>query len=155
MPDQDDLDTGLPRFARLLNDLLEAHRKPNGKRYSDQEIATWCAENGATSFSRTYVWMLRTGRREKPTFEHVEALARFFSVPTEYFGDSDYSRTLQHEVELLQALQNTSARQMALRGAGLSPENARKVLAEIDRIRDEQMRKADDGADAEDADPEA
>jgi transcriptional regulator with XRE-family HTH domain len=155
VPDQDDLDTGLPRFARLLNDLLEAHRKPNGKRYSDQEIATWCAENGATSFSRTYVWMLRTGRREKPTFEHVEALARFFSVPTEYFGDSDYSRTLQHEVELLQALQNTSARQMALRGAGLSPENARKVLAEIDRIRDEQMRKADDGADAEDADPEA
>lgn len=133
------------RIAAVLNRLLDIRRKSNGERYSDQEIADWCREHCATPFSRTYVWMLRTGRRDKPTFDHMKALAQFFDVPLEYFGDDDRARTIEHELELLLALRNSNARALALRGAALSAEGAEEVLRHIERIqRDEARRREGD-----------
>jgi hypothetical protein len=147
MPDEalSEMRASMPSFAELFRRLLDTKRKPNGEHYSDQEIATWCAAHSGRTFSRTYVWMLRTGRQDQPNFEHVKALAAFFSVPIEYFGTGDYARTLQHEVELVQALRSNNAKQIALRGAGLSDEATKRVLAEIDRIQEEEEQaEADD-----------
>ncbi len=35
--------------------------------------------------SSTYVWQLRTGRRDNPTQKHLSALAAFFGVSPMYF----------------------------------------------------------------------
>lgn len=128
-------DTPSPRIAVALTRLLELRRKEDGTRYSDQEIADWCRDQYGTSFSRTYVWMLRTGRRDKPTFAHIQALASFFDVPLEYFGDDDRAQQIEHELDLLLALRDSNARSLALRASGLSADATREVLRHIEQIR--------------------
>lgn len=43
--------------------------------------------------SATYVWPVKTGRRDNPTYKHVIALARSFGVsPTYFFDEADRAR---------------------------------------------------------------
>lgn len=136
----------LPHIATVLNHLRDLQRRDDGEMYSDQEIAQWCSEQCGLSFSRTYVWMLRTGRRDKPTFEHVKALSRFFNVPLEFFGDDEQARKAERELELLLALRNSGAKDIALRGAGLSPGGVQSVLDYLQQVEEAESRDRDQGS---------
>jgi transcriptional regulator with XRE-family HTH domain len=79
-----------PSPGRLLADRLDhlfrrVHPKDRGP-YTPAEVAGAINETaGERVISSTYVWQLRTGRRDNPTQKHLSALAAFFGVSPMYF----------------------------------------------------------------------
>lgn len=76
-----------PRARKLserLNRLFDVVHPPDRGPYSNAEVAELMAARGLETVTSTYLWMLRTGRRDNPTMRHLEALATFsvFLPPT-------------------------------------------------------------------------
>ncbi|MER7416553.1 XRE family transcriptional regulator [Micromonospora peucetia] len=128
-----------------INRLFEVIRRPDREHYRNEEVATACREATGESFSTTYLWQLRSGRRTNPTKRHLEALAQFFQVPAAYFFDDEQSSRIAEELELLGALRNSAVRQIALRAVTLSPEGLDTISDMIDAIGRREARRA--GAD--------
>ena len=89
------------RFLQRLDLLRRTRLKPNGRKYTQQEIA-----DGA-GMSRQQAGALINGDR-RPTMEHCDALQRFFRVHAGFLTAEDpeaLASALQHtEQELLQKL---------------------------------------------------
>ncbi|MFD7089924.1 XRE family transcriptional regulator [Streptomyces sp. NPDC059896] len=121
-------------LADKIDGLFRAVRRPNREQYSHEEVARACREATGDSFSATYLWQLRTGRRDNPTKRHLEALARFFDVPVAYFFDGGQGAAIARELELLAALRDAGVRSVALRAVNLSPESVGTISDLIDVI---------------------
>ena len=89
------------RFLQRLDLLRRTRLKPNGRKYTQQEIADGAA------MSRQQVGALINGDR-RPTMEHCDAIQRFFGVHAGFLTAEDpeaLANALQHrEQELLQRL---------------------------------------------------
>lgn len=108
-------------LAQKIDRLFDAIRRENGEQYSHEEVARTCRESSGETFSATYLWQLRTGRRDNPTKRHLEALADFFDVPVAYFFDEKIGAEIGSELKFLSALRNAGVRHLALRALDLSP----------------------------------
>jgi transcriptional regulator with XRE-family HTH domain len=82
--------------------------------------------------SHTYIWQLRTGRRDNPTVAHLTALATYFGVPVSYFLDDEQTRRIDAQLELLQTIRDAGVTQIALRAADVSP-RGRETISELIR----------------------
>lgn len=122
-------------LAEKLNKLFSTVRRADGSEHGNEEVAAWCRDRSGESFSRTYLWQLRTGKRTNPTLRHLDALAAFFDMPLAYFGDDEQAERLQHELDLLAALRNSNVKRVALRAVDLSPNGTDAVLDLIEEIR--------------------
>jgi transcriptional regulator with XRE-family HTH domain len=95
------------RFLQRLDLLRRTRLKPNGRRYTQQEIA-----DGA-GMSRQQAGALINGDR-RPTMEHCDAIQRFFRVHAGFLTAEDpeaLTSALQRtEQELLQRLADTERR---------------------------------------------
>ncbi|MFF5157409.1 helix-turn-helix domain-containing protein [Streptomyces sp. NPDC000348] len=134
------------RFVQRLDLLRRTRLKPNGRRYTQQEIA-----DGA-GMSRQQAGALINGDR-RPTMEHCDAIQRFFRVHAGFLTAEDpeaLAGALQHtEQELLQKLadreraaavpaddplerllQDHGVRQIAWRAAQLPTDQHRDKVAE-------------------------
>lgn len=129
-------------LAGKLDKLFTVIRRPGGEQHSYEEVARTCREMTGETFSATYLWQLRTGRRDNPTKRHLEALSAFFQVPPAYFFDDQQSATIEAELELLGALRNTAVRRVALRAVNLSPEGLGTVGDIIDAIHRREVERA-------------
>ncbi|MFM9372842.1 helix-turn-helix domain-containing protein [Streptomyces sp. Da 82-17] len=135
--DQSSGPDGEPTLAVRLNHLFEVIRPAGRDRpYSNDELAALLQEQGGPTISGTYLWQLRTGRRDNPTKRHLEALADFFGVPVAYFFDDDVARRVGSDLETLLRLRESGVQSVALRAVGLSPKSMDAVLAMIDRVRE-------------------
>ncbi|MFD9688831.1 XRE family transcriptional regulator [Kitasatospora sp. NPDC001309] len=114
--------------------LFHTVRRPDREQYTNEEVARACREATGESFSTTYLWQLRTGRRDNPTKRHLEALAQFFQVPPAYFFDEQQGAEIAKELALLGALRDAGVRSLALRAVGLSPEGLDTVSELVDVI---------------------
>ncbi|MDI3405824.1 helix-turn-helix domain-containing protein [Streptomyces sp. B-S-A6] len=124
-------------LAARLDHLFEVIRPAGRTRpYSNDEVAALLQEQGGPTVSGTYLWQLRTGRRDNPTKRHLEALADFFGVPVAYFFDADVARRVGSDLETLLRLREAGVQSVALRAVGLSPKSMDAVLAMIDRVRE-------------------
>jgi transcriptional regulator with XRE-family HTH domain len=121
-------------LAAKIDKLFQVVRKPNREQYSHDEVAKACREATGESFSTTYLWQLRTGRRDNPTKRHLEALAQFFQVSPAYFFDDEQSAKIAEELELLGALRDAGVRNVALRAVTLSPAGLDTISDMIDAI---------------------
>ncbi|MFE9681327.1 XRE family transcriptional regulator [Streptomyces sp. NPDC006285] len=121
-------------LADRIDALFRVVRRPNREQYSHEEVARACREATGESFSATYLWQLRTGRRGNPTKRHLEALAKFFDVPVVYFFDDDQGDVIAKQLELLDALRDAEVRSVALRAVNLSPEGMGTISDMIDVI---------------------
>ncbi|MEV4427141.1 helix-turn-helix domain-containing protein [Streptomyces sp. R-07] len=121
-------------LSRKIDGLFRLVRRPDGLPFSNGEVATACREATGVSFSTTYLWQLRTGRRNNPTKRHLEALADHFEVPVSYFFDDEHGAKIAAEIELLGALRDAGVRSVALRAVGLSSEALGTVSDLIDVI---------------------
>ncbi|WP_329128560.1 helix-turn-helix domain-containing protein [Streptomyces sp. NBC_01476] len=128
----DDSDSVASSLADKVDALFRIVRRPDREQFSHEEVARACRETTGESFSATYLWQLRTGRRDNPTKRHLEALARFFEVPVAYFFDDDQGVAIARELELLGALRDARVRGVALRAVNLSPEGANTISDMID-----------------------
>ena len=121
-----------PSFAEKLEHLF-ATVYPRGRRpYSMDEVAAGIAEQGGEPVSASYLWMLRKGQRDNPTIKAVEAIARFFGVPTAYFFDEQVTSRVDKQLELLAKLRDAGLESFGLRSAELSPEGQAAIEKIID-----------------------
>ena len=124
----------------LLADRLDhlfrtVHPKDRGP-YTHAEVAAAInAEAGDGVISATYVWQLRTGRRDNPTRKHLSALAAFFGVSPMYFFDDAEVQRDAVPAELVTALKDDAVREMALRAAGLSDRSLKAIGDMIESAR--------------------
>lgn len=132
-----------PALAVKLDRLFEVVRRPDRQPYSNDEVARACREATGESFSATYLWQLRTGRRDNPTKRHLEALAGFFQVPPAYFFDDSQSAEIAEQLELLGALRDAGVRSLALRAVTLSAEALDTVSDLVDIIRRRETQRHD------------
>ena len=129
-----------PSRGRLLADRLDhlfrtVHPKDRGP-YTPAEVAEAINETaGERVISSTYVWQLRTGRRDNPTQKHLSALAAFFGVSPMYFFQQTEADRSAVPPELVAALKNDDVRDMALRAAGLSDRALRAIKDMIENAR--------------------
>lgn len=122
-------------FAERLNYLFQTvHPRDRGP-YTPAEVAD--AINRAAEekvISGTYVWQLRTGRKDNPTYKHLVALSRFFGVPPAYFFDDD-DLPGGISARALAVFGDDRAREVALRSAGLSERSIKVILDMIENAR--------------------
>jgi hypothetical protein len=52
-------------------------RKPDQREYSNEEVAAAILRDQSETISSSYIWYMRTGQRDNPTFKHLKALAKF------------------------------------------------------------------------------
>jgi transcriptional regulator with XRE-family HTH domain len=129
-----------PSRGRLLADRLDhlfrtVHPKDRGP-YTPAEVAEAINETASERvISSTYVWQLRTGRRDNPTQKHLSALAAFFGVSPMYFFQQTEADRSAVPPELVAALKNDDVRDMALRAAGLSDRALRAIKDMIENAR--------------------
>ncbi|MFJ9522344.1 XRE family transcriptional regulator [Kitasatospora sp. NPDC101801] len=126
--------SGATTLADRIDRLFEVVRGPDREPYSNEDVARACREATGETFSATYLWQLRTGRRDNPTKRHLEALARFFQVPPAYFFDDEQSARIAEELQLLGALRDAGVRDVALRAVSLSPEGLGTISDMIEII---------------------
>jgi transcriptional regulator with XRE-family HTH domain len=131
-------DQELPRprqIAVVLNHLFETRLSPEGRPYTLTEVAK------GTGLSVPYLSILRKGTIGSVQFERIEALARFFHVPLDYFSqDAPPVDTIDDLIR--DALAKPLVREVALRAGKIGTaqralilqmlEHADQVLQELE-----------------------
>ena len=121
-------------LAEKLDHLFTVVHPPKGE-YTHEQVATAIEQSGGPTISATYLWQLRTGKRDNPTKKHLEALSGFFGVPPSYFFDEETAAVVDAELELLTALRDERVRELATRAAGLSAETLDALIDMTRRAR--------------------
>jgi transcriptional regulator with XRE-family HTH domain len=144
-----DLDTLADKLEFLFDRVrptareLGPHEEP-GRRYTTKEIA--CKINEAArrddtgvTISAAYVGEMRRGITTDPRTSHVKALAQAFGVDPAFFVDSQVTRRVQEQIDLLNELRQMKVQQVALRRVlrqqGLSDDSTRLIEQLVDRCR--------------------
>ncbi|WP_244336704.1 helix-turn-helix domain-containing protein [Streptomyces seoulensis] len=123
-------------LGERLNRLFEAVHPPGRGPYSNAEVAALMGERGLESVTATYLWMLRTGKRDNPTKRHLQALATFFGVPPGYWFDDEVAEKTSQELELLQLLRDSKIKNVLLRLSDVSADGKDAVLGLVDSVRE-------------------
>lgn len=117
--------------------------RTNGREYTYEEVARGCSKLSGGTFSKTYVWQLRTGQRDNPTKRHLEALAAFFRVPVAYFFDDDLAARMESQFALATAMRDADVRDVALRIMNLDDQTRKSMVRIIQEITQMRQPKAD------------
>jgi transcriptional regulator with XRE-family HTH domain len=120
-------------LAERLDTLFKTVQ-PLRREFTYEEVARGCTEVGPGTFSKTYVWQLRTGQRDNPTKRHLEALAAFFGVPPTYFFDDEVTARVDSQLALATALRDAGVRDAALRIMSLDGASRQSVVRIIQEI---------------------
>ncbi|MFF4031617.1 XRE family transcriptional regulator [Streptomyces sviceus] len=123
------------KLSDRLNRLFEVVHPPGRGPYSNSEVAELMAERGLETVTSTYLWMLRTGRRDNPTKRHLEALASFFGVPAAYWFDDEVAEKTAEELKLLELLRDSKIKNVLLRLSDVSADGKEAVLGLVDGVR--------------------
>jgi transcriptional regulator with XRE-family HTH domain len=122
-------------LARKINHLFDSIRRPDGARYSNEEVAAALSTTDGGKISGSYLWLLRRGDRDNPTIKHLDALATFFDVSPAYFFDDAKSRAIASELALLRALRSANVERIAVRLNGVSARGIEAITQVIESIR--------------------
>ncbi|MBF9133188.1 helix-turn-helix transcriptional regulator [Plantactinospora sp. S1510] len=123
-------------LANRIDHLFKAIQ-PKGREFSYEEVARGCEALTVGTFSKTYVWQLRTGQRDNPTKRHLEALAAFFGVPVAYFFDDQVVDDVNSQLALVAALRDSDVRDIALRALHMdhaTRQSLARIVNEISRM---------------------
>lgn len=119
-----------PTLAAKLDRLFTTMRRSGAAEPSNATVAAAITEQLGVPISHTYIWQLRTGRRDNPSIQHLTALATFFGVPVAYFLDDDESAKIERDLELLTTLREHGVTDIALRAADLS-QDSRDAVSDL------------------------
>ena len=134
-------------LAGRLNHAYEMLPKSDGSKYSNDEVSRTLGEQGE-QISASYLWQLRTGKKDNPTLRHLEALAKFFGLPVAYFFDDTVTDRVDIQLEelrqerarLAEVGTRDAVKLMALRAGQLAPDRFRLVSELVDVVyRQQQM----------------
>ncbi|GAA2574667.1 helix-turn-helix domain-containing protein [Winogradskya consettensis] len=119
-------------IAAKLDQLFRQVRGAGQAEISYMAVAEAIRRDQGIAISHTYIWQLRTGRRDNPTIQHLRGLAAFFGVPVAYFLDDDEARKVDGQLELLRTLRDAKVTEIALRAADVS-QSSRDTIGELVR----------------------
>jgi transcriptional regulator with XRE-family HTH domain len=133
--------SGLPQrtLADKLRHLVDTVHPPGRGPFSYREIAEEIRRTQQSDdrpISHTAIADLCSGRSSNPQKSTLELLAGFFNVPVAYFFDQEIEERQNKQMELIAALRDSRAHQVALRLNGLSPKSVDLVVEMINRVRD-------------------
>ncbi|QFU93149.1 helix-turn-helix domain-containing protein [Amycolatopsis sp. YIM 10] len=146
------MDRGSRSLADKLNHLFANQTPRSGQEYSNEHVAATISDQGEVKISQSYIWQLRKGKKDNPTFKHLQALAGFFGVPASYFFDDAVTDRVDRQLAELKSEQarlneiagSSDAQLMAMRAGELSPERRRLVMELLNVVyREEQAARAD------------
>lgn len=115
-----------------------------GRKFTTKEIANKINEAArrdgtGVTISAAYVGEMRRGITTDPRTSHVKALAQAFGVDPAFFVDSQITRRVQEQIDLLNELRQMKLQQVALRRVlrqqGLSDDSTRLIEQLVDRCR--------------------
>jgi transcriptional regulator with XRE-family HTH domain len=124
-------------LARRLQHLYDTVRPPGRTRpYSDREVAEGVnAAVGEKVTGRTYIYQLRKGPADNPTYKVVLGLSRFFGVSPTYFFSEEETGRGDLPPETVALLRDDAVRDLALRAAGLSGQSRDAIRQMIENAR--------------------
>ncbi|HEX4832086.1 MAG TPA: hypothetical protein VH478_13450 [Trebonia sp.] len=124
------------RLEHLFRTVHPAGRGP----YTPADVAAAInADAREDVISGQYIWLLRTGRRDNPTYKHLIAISRFFGVSPMFFFDDPETERGAIPAEVAVALQDDAVRDLALRAAGLSERSLKAISDMVDSARSLQV----------------
>jgi transcriptional regulator with XRE-family HTH domain len=122
-------------LARRLEHLFGTFHPGRETPYTPDEVAEAINQAaGGKVISGVYVWQLKTGRRDNPTYKHLIALAQFFGVSPTYFFPEANAEELPREVTAV--LGDDRLRDLVLRQAGLSERSLQTISDMVDSARE-------------------
>jgi ESX-1-secreted protein regulator len=126
---------GRTSLADRLNHLFAVVRPPGSAGYRNAEVA---AETG---LSASYIGYLRSGERDNPSMQSLEALAAFFGVSAAYFHDDVAAESVNEQLERLEAvvrlqevLKRNGVEHLALRMGELSESGIAAITQLVDLL---------------------
>ena len=119
-------------IAEKLDRLFRRVRPAGQAEPSYMAVAEAIRRDQGVAVSHTYIWQLRTGRRDNPTVTHLTALATYFGVPVSYFLDDAQTERIDAQLELLRTISDAGVTEIALRAADVSP-RGRDTISELIR----------------------
>jgi transcriptional regulator with XRE-family HTH domain len=122
-------------LAEKLDRLFLAVHPRNRGPFTYEEVASAIQESGGPTISASYIWSLRTGKKDNPTMKHLEALAGFFGVAPAYFFNDESSERVAAQLELVEAMRDNDVIEVATRASGLSVETLKTIKGFIERAR--------------------
>jgi transcriptional regulator with XRE-family HTH domain len=128
----------MPPLAELLNVLFDKRRKPDGRPYSNEDVAS-AIRAAEGQITQSYIWMLRRGTREDPKISHLKMLADFFEVPSGFFLDPDVFEATMAELSGEPAKDTGESkldRVMLRRVNEMSPQSRKLVMSMIRHVSD-------------------
>jgi len=123
-------------LAAKLDRLFRSVRRRGGDEFSYEEVSRALRAGGGPTISATYLWQLRTGKRDNPTKSHLEALAEFFGVSPAYFFDEDVAARVDGQLDLLAAMRDSGVSRIALRSFGLSTQTLEAIARIVENARE-------------------
>jgi transcriptional regulator with XRE-family HTH domain len=123
-------------LAAKLERLISITTPEGGTSPSYNEIARAIDEAaGERVISASYIWKLHKGETTNPRLHHLQALARYFDVPAEYFLSDSVAVRVDEQLEILRALKSGAVRNIALRANGLSRESLHSLSSMVEHLR--------------------
>lgn len=123
-------------FARRLDHLMRTVYPEGRKPYSNAEVADAInAAAGEQVAGGTYIWQLRKGLKDNPTYKVVTGLSRLFGVSPAYFFDEAETERGAVPPEIAVALKDDRVRGIALGVSGLSGHSLAAVEQLISSVR--------------------
>ncbi len=126
---------GVPELAANLNRLFETVPRADGGGLYTNEAAAGALAALGVQVSAQHLWLLRSGKRDNPSFRLLDATARLFGVPLAYFSDPDVEATVSAELAALAALRDSGVKALMTRAHGVSPQNMASLSAILEQIR--------------------
>ena len=110
----------LPTLASKIRYLFETVHPPGRGPYTDVEVAAAVEADGQVTMSESFLYSLRSGRRDNPSLSRLGALAKFFGVDPNFFFDDAVTQAVTEELAFVAALRDSGVKGLAMRAAGLS-----------------------------------
>jgi hypothetical protein len=123
-------------LASRLDHLFQTIHPGRAKPYTPADVAAAINDAaGEQVTSGTYVWQLKTGRRDNPTYKLLIGLSRFFGVSPTYFFDEAETERDALPAEVMLALKDDAVRDIALGSAGLSQQSLKAIADTVTSAR--------------------
>ncbi|NAE18313.1 XRE family transcriptional regulator [Enterococcus hirae] len=121
-------------FTEKLNVCFSTMHPGSDKPFTVQQVASAVQELGV-SLSESYLFALRTGRRDNPTLRQMQALAAVFEVPTAYFvGSDEESERIDVQLGVIRAVRDQEVADVAMRASSLTPVGLRALMGVLKQL---------------------
>ncbi len=123
-----------PFIAQRLDLLFEMAKEKAGRKLAAGTVADGInAAAGEKVIDQTYIWQLRTGRKDNPSYNVLAQLSRYFGVSPMFFFPEDLGQAVGPNLQA--ALSDERIRDLVMVATGLSDQSVDALTAMTKHVR--------------------